>query len=474
MSEPIKLWEHQQKAVEKARGKSGFALFFSMGTGKTATTINIVRELYKKEKRLLKTLILCPPIVVNNWKREFGIHSKIKAQDIVCLTGSGKKRLEALLKIEGGNIVITNYEALLMKDVFLALKKWSPEILVCDEVHRLKNPSAKRTKLAKDLSDIARYKYILTGTPILNTPMDLFSQYRILDGGKTFGKNFYAFRATYFFDKNAYMPRHIHFPNWEIKPNAIAEIKEKLEETSMAIKKEECLTLPPLVRKTIYVELGKEQRAAYESMKRDFIAYVGSEACAANLAITKALRMQQILSGHMPVGDGGDMKLIRFKENPRLEATKELIQEITAHSKLLIWGIFKEDFKQLGGLCAELKIGYVEIHGDISYNKKIEAVEKFDTDENIRVLFGHPASGGIGISLIRASYTLFYSRGFSFEQAEQATSRNHRSGSEIHSKITQIDLVAEGTIDELILKRLDQKQAIGESLLRDIAKELQK
>lgn len=480
MGEIIPLWAHQEEGVRRARGRAFFAFFMSMGTGKTATLIHILREIYQSEKRLHRTLILCPPIVIQNWKREFGIHSKINPQDIICLSGSGKKRLELvqdrafLEDLPLGRILITNYEALLMKDLFKVLLDWAPEVLVCDESHRLKDFAAKRSKLCRELSLSAKYRYLLTGTPILNSPMDLFSQYRILDGGQTFGKNFYGFRSTYFYDKNAYMPRAMHFPLWISKPGAYDEIRAKIQETSFTIKKEECMTLPPLVQQTRYVSLGTEQKKLYEAMKKDFIAFVGSKTCVANLAITKALRMQQIISGHLPMeSETGVSKVHHFKENPRLDAAKDLISEITQHSKILVWAVFKDDIRELARTCTELKIGFVEVHGDISTKQKQEAIDTFNTSGDIRVFLGHPGSGGIGINLTQASYALFYSRNFSLEQDLQANARNHRGGSEIHEKITRIDLVAEGTLDEMILERLKNKQVIGESIVREIAEELQ-
>lgn len=472
----IKLWKHQKLAVSKASSRNEFALFFEMGTGKTATTIHILREKYRQQNRLLRTLILCPPIVIENWRREFSAHSLIKPQEIVCLIGSGRQRAKLLKENsdqKNPKILITNYETLLMEDIYQGLMKWWPDILVCDESHKLKDPKTKRSVRTRAISDLTTYRYILTGTPVLNSPMDLFSQYRILDGGKCFGKNFYAFRGIYFYDKNAGMPPHRHFPNWQIKPNAYDEIMHKIESTGMSVKKSECMDLPPMVRKTIHVDLSVEQKSAYEQMKKDFIAYVNDQACVATLAITKALRLQQILSGYIPVGEMEDeKKIIHFKKNPRAEAAREIISDVTAHSKILVWAVFQEDFKTLAKMMRELKIEFVEVHGAVSAKQKQESVDAFNQDERIRVFIGHPGSGGIGINLTRASYSLFYSRNFSLEFDLQADARNHRGGSEVHEKITRIDLVAKDTIDELILERLKNKQTMGDALVREMAREL--
>lgn len=178
-----------------------------MGTGKTATAINIYRWKCAKAGRLLKALYLGPPIIVQNVKREFQTHSKV-SDKVVCLEGAGKKRAATVAQYPANKpaIFVTNYEALLMKDVYDQLVRWAPEVIIFDESHKLKNPQAKRTKQAIKLADLAQYHLILTGTPILNTPMDIFAQYRVMDRGETFGKNYYAFRAEYFYDKNIGMP----------------------------------------------------------------------------------------------------------------------------------------------------------------------------------------------------------------------------------------------------------------------------
>ncbi len=469
----VKPWAHQLTAIERAKDTKGFALFFEQGTGKTGTCINIIRGKFKEHGRILRTLILCPPIVVDNWKREFKLHSKIDPRDVVPLTGPGAKRLAKFQNecLDQNKIVITNYEALLMKDLFQALKAWTPEIMVLDESHKCKAMSSKRTKLAVELSDLVAYKYILSGTPVLNTPMDVFAQFRILDGGRTFGKSFFPFRNHYFWDKNAGMPQGKYFPDWRIKPGALDEINEKIYTSGMRVEKKDCLDLPPLVRQRIMIDLSSEQKRHYESMKKDFITFVGTEACTAQLAITKALRLQQIVSGFMKLDDE-DGTEIRMKENPRQDALHELLEELTPNHKVIVWAVFKDNYEQIREVCKKLGVGFVEVHGEISAKVRVENVDAFSQDPKVRVFIGHPGSGGIGINLVSASYSIFYSRSFSLENDLQAEARNHRGGSEIHERVTRIDLVAKNTIDEAILERLEQKQQVSDRVLRDIAKEI--
>lgn len=478
MNTKIPLWEHQKEGLKRSIPLGHFGYFFDPGVGKTATSIHFMRAMMNKEKKLLPTLILCPPVVVDNWKKEILMHSNIPENKIHCLTGSGEKRLALIEKTECNGVYITNYEALLMDKLFkkfVVLFSEGNGILICDEIHRCKDIKAKRTKKAIELADIAKFRLGLTGTPVLNDMMDLFSQCRIIDKGQRFGTNFFAFRAKYFYDKNRAMPRDRYFPDWRPLPTAEKEIKAKLDEFTMTAKKEDCIDLPPLVKKRINVELSTEQKRLYDSMKRDLIATFTDNsgrvhASIAELAITKALRLQQIVSGVLRVEGDDGVQSIRIQDNPRKAALKELLSDIAPHHKVLVWSVFKDNYEDIRAVCESLDLGYVEVHG--SSGDKGQAVEKFSKDPKTRVLIGHPGSGGIGINLVAASYAIFYTRNFSLEHRLQSEARNYRGGSTVHDKVTWIDLVAPNTIDELVLKSLESKQELSDKLLRERIQEI--
>lgn len=464
----VEPWAHQLKAINEARTKNEYALFFEMGAGKTMTAINMLREKCVKHRRVLRTLILCPSIVRDNWQEEIERHSKFEPWEYVTLSGTGKQRIKKFHEC-GAKIFITNHEAMaVMKELYAAIEAWKPEVIILDESHRCKDIKAKRTKAIIRIADQTMYRYILSGSPILKDPADLFAQFRILDRGATFGKNFFVFRNEYFYDKNAQMPAAKHFPDWRLRVGAEVKITEKIAKRSMRVMKSECLDLPPLVRQKIYVELSGIQKKLYDEMKQDFITFMHGKACAAPLAMTKALRLQEIVSGFVSVEGEQGYEKIQLADNPRATALRELLEEITPHSKALVWACFKENYKTIRAILDDLGVGYVVVHGQVSDEEKKAAVLRFQSDPTCRVFLGHPGSGGIGINLVAASYSIFYSRSFSLEHDLQATARNHRGGSEIHDKITRIDLVAKNTIDEKSLEKLEAKVAIGEAVLRDL------
>jgi SNF2 family DNA or RNA helicase len=306
------LWDHQKACVAKLKDLSTGALLMEIGTGKTPSMINIMRYKYNTHRAIIPTLIFCPPIVVTNWFKHIKTFSAIPPERVIMLTGPGTQRLEKLqnARKKWGNffIVITNYESVQMTPLLEEVKDWIPGgMLICDEAHRVKNPQALRTKKVTQIADLCQYSFIMTGTPILNNPMDLFSQYRIMDKGQTFGKNFFAFRNTYFYDRNAGMPKQKYFPDWKIRRDSMQRLGELMESTSFQAKKSECLTLPPLTRTRIDVGMTVPQAKAYEEMRRSFITYVKEEACVAELAITKTLRLQQIIAGFIRTEDGDDV-----------------------------------------------------------------------------------------------------------------------------------------------------------------------
>lgn len=483
-------WEHQTLALKMAMDlynpaepqASGFALFHEMGVGKTSTAINIWRAQCNLRQQFMRTLIFCPPIVCRNWREEFRLNSRVDLSQVVLLQGPGLRRLKTFLDtgLPGGErtpkIFVTNFESLLMKELYAAMKLWQPEALIVDEVHRVKNPSAKRSKLLERLANqgpVIPYKQILTGSPVLKDPMDLFMQFLILDGGRTFGGNFFAFRARFFRDRNAGMPKQSYFPNWKTMTmardgfDALTEMNLRLQSRAMVVKKADCLDLPPLVKQVIKVGMTSTQAQMYREMKKDFITYANGEACVASLAITKALRMMQLSSGFIRSVEGVDHPMV---ENPKQEALKQLLEDLASDHKTLVWCVFKQNYKQVREVCASLGIEMVEITGEQSETQKMESVERFRSDPKVRVLCGHPQSGGIGLNLVEASYMIFYSRNFSLENDLQAEARCFRAGSERHEKITRIDLVTEDTIDEQVTEALASKQSVSFELLKNLCR----
>lgn len=470
----FELMDHQKEVIHDAQFKDDVFLAWEMGTGKSCATIQILRNWFGQENRYMRTLILAPLITLKNWKKEFEMFSKIPQKMIYPLEVSSKraKIIEGMKDYPA--VFIMNYDALSQKRVVEAIKTWKPEVLVCDESHYIKNYQSKRAKVTAEIADQAKKRVMLTGTPILNNSLDLFMQFRVMDGykgrGSTFGTNFFAFRATYFEDENAaWNSKPGHFPKWVPRPATYDEFSRIVESKVSRVRKEDVLDLPDLVTEERYVKMSKDQEKAYTEMKRDFVTYIQGEldkgvpkAAVAKLAVTKSLRLQQIVSGAVTLESG---ESFLFENNPRLDELRELLETLTPDHKVIVWCCFKSNYTMIRELCEDMGIQSVEIHGDIPSKEKYKNADLFNDDSNVRVLIGNPGAAGVGINLVSASYSIYYSRSPKLGDDLQSQARNYRKGSEQHEKITRINLVCPGTIDELISENLAGKLEISEAIL---------
>lgn len=479
----LKPFEHQLEALERAQKSDCFALYWEPGTGKSKGVIEVLRWQFKRHKRMMRTLILTPSSTIYNWKDEILKNSKISPNDVVLLNQkSSKLKAQELVRwctieeeLVGRKILVTNYETMLNDEITNLLEVWKPEVLICDEVHLCKNRTAKRTKRVISLSKIANLRYVLTGTPILKNIEDIFSQFLILDRGLTFGKNFTVFRQRYMKDANAsFASSTNYFPKWETRAETYDELNSLIYRKAMRILKKDCLDLPPFIEVSRDVELSAEQRRLYKEMVRDLLTFVDSQdgtqpkAVVANIAVVKALRLQQIVSGFVKSEDG---EIINIKDNPRATLCKELLEGLIDEHKVIVWCSFKENYKTVAKICEDLKAPYVLITGDQNAKEKRESEMAFQTDPSVRVLVANRSAGGVGINLTAASYSIVYSRNFSLGEELQSDARNYRAGSEQHEKITKINIVARGTIEEDVIDALKNKREISDSVI-DLVRKL--
>jgi len=343
-------------------------------------------------------------------------------------------------------------------------------MLVLDESHRCKSPKAKTSKIVEQIADKCKYKYLLSGTPMTNDISDYWQQFRIMDGGKTLGKTYWPFRAKWMEDRNAqWAGKQNYFPNWQPRRELLGEFAALISSRSMSVRSEDCMDLPAVLRGVITVDLGKAQRKYYEEMKREFITFVDGltkegkpKASIAQLALTKSLRMQQIVSGFMNLDDGTSFTI---SENPRIKALQEYLTDICPRNKVVVWACFKQNYLDIAEACKKLKLGYVELHGGVPKKDRTENIRRFNEDADVSVLIGNQGAGGIGIDLTGANTAIYYSKGYSMEQDMQSHARIEGVGSLKHKRLTRLDIVAADTIDEIVNEALTRKQNLAELIL---------
>jgi SNF2 family DNA or RNA helicase len=460
---------YQKELVELSTKIPNVGLLWDAGVGKTYAVIHALRFQYNLNFRVMKTIIFSPIVTLWNWKAEFDKFSKIGTL-VHVIDKKGAKRIEQLSVASKQNcVIVLNWEALRTEAIFNIIMEFAPEIVVGDEMHILKNYKSSTAKLAVKITDDVRKRngrvFGMTGTAILNSIQDIYMQYRFLDGGKSFGTNFFTFRNLYMVDLNANWRGQKKFPDWKPRPEMFPELNKKIYAISTKVSKKEALPfLPDLVEINRYVELSAEQSKLYNEMKRDYITWINANSVAvAQLALTKLLRLQQIVCGHIN-DEYGEVHYI--KDNPRLGALEDLLISLVDQHKVIVWHTFKADSTLICRMLDQNKIHYVTINGDQDITAKQRAMDEFNKLESCRVLVGNRRAGGIGINLIAADYSIVYSRNFSLGEEEQSKARNYRRGSEIHDKIIKIDLISKGTIDETLAEALKNKSDIAGIILR--------
>lgn len=470
----VKPWKWQGEAIKRAIYQSNdFGIFAEQGTGKTYTMITILRCRYALRQRIMSTFIFAPLVTLYNWKEEFKKYSYINSRDVVVLKGSSKDKLKKMNEaLESGKpkIFITNYESLINEELFNKVMNYAPEILVLDESHYVKTHNSKRSKKIAKIADMARHRYLLTGTPILNGVDDLYMQFRIMDGGETFGNNYHVFKGRYMIDMNErWKGKQNYFPKWVTNDKKYSELQNKMYRNAVRVLKKDCLDLPDLVVDQVYFDMAPDQKKAYIEMERDLITFIESKekegnnkAVVGELAIVKAIRLQQIASGFMVDEDG---EVHEFKKNPKIDhLTEEVPRLVNSGHKVILWCAFKHNYVQLGRMLDKLKIKHAFITGEQTLDQKQRAQKDF-TKGDTQVLVANRRAGGIGINLVESDYSYVYSRNFSLNDELQSEARNHRGGSEMHEKITKKNLIMSNTIEVELTKALTNKKDLSDNVL---------
>jgi SNF2 family DNA or RNA helicase len=455
----------QQRCKEKTSEVSQYALLADVGTGKSRAAIMMLEEWIKKIEDRQKVLILAPSVTLTNWKNELQTYAINEIPPIYALTKASSRLndMGRLTALNAHAVVIVNYEAF-DNDAFTNItKSWGPQIVIADELHRLKSHTSKRAKAVVKIGDQALYRIGLTGTAILQSPMDIWHQWRFLDKGETFGQFLKVFRAKYCIAQpKRYGTRE--FVEWVFNKQKEDEFTQALSKYSVVVKKSDVMDLPPFIEEELVLEMGEEQGKAYRHMKRDFLAFIqGSDSpSVAQTAMTKGLRLMQIVSGFMTTDDG---KCVRFKENPKLDALRKVLEDVVEEHKIIVWCSFKENYRMVEELCLEMGIGYAMLTGDMDANAKGDSIHYFQNVPATRVMIANRKAGGIGVNLTAASYSYVFSRNFSLEEEIQSDGRNYRGGSQVHERIVKINPVVKDSIDLHVLKAVREKKNVSDMVL---------
>lgn len=455
---PIKArpFEHQKRAFEfvmnRFENDSGAALLVEMGCGKSLVSVAVAGALFN-ERRIRNLLIVCPLSICGVWEEEFSKFADFE-YNLKILKGSLEKKTETLYSLEGRalQIAVVNYESAWR--IERQIKNWHPDMIICDESHKIKSHNIAASKSLHKLGENAYYKLILTGTAITNKAIDIFSQYKFLEP-KIFGRSFYTFRNHYF-DMVGYGN---HTP--VLKESMKDELRNKIHSIAFVAKKSECLDLPETTEIIRKIELEPYAMNTYKHLVRDSFAELQNSEVTVTNVLTKILRLSQLTGGFL--GDDEGKKLHQISK-AKLNALEDIIDDVTSSGKkLVIMARFIPEIDEIKKLLVKKNLSFSVVTGDVK--NRADEISKFQNDVDVLVFLGQIATAGLGITLTASSTMVFYSLDYSMSNFEQAKARIHRTGQK--ENCTYIYLIASNTVDEKIMKALKNKVNLAKSLIDD-------
>lgn len=490
-----KMYKHQEDIFMKTRDREYYALLLEMGVGKTKISLDTGAWLYNTGK-IDAIFVIAPNGVTRNWvTNEVPAHvpdyCNIKS---AWYSSSPSKeevsKLNDVINYTGLKLVTMNIEAIATQKGYLFAKNFLLSyrcLFIIDESTSIKNPKAQRTKNLLKLSIHAPYRRILTGTPITNSPLDIYCQFNFLDPTILRTSSFYAFRNRYAIMKEMRTAGR-SFMNVVGYTN-LDELTKLIEPHSYRVTKAECLDLPEKLYSKRYVQLSDCQKKLYNSLKKDIVAEFNGMAMSAPLALTKLLRLQQIVGGFFvpdvdvqfceqedafftyqdsntfpPTTQNCAPQPID-KVNPRVESLIELLEE--TNGKVIIWARFRAEIEAICNAIRDVfgRAVVVQYHGGVSNEDRSDNIRRFQNDDKCRFFVGHVQAGGKGLTLHAATTVVYYSNDFSLENRLQSEDRCHRIGQK--HNVTYIDMIAEGTLDEKIVETLRNKKSIADLITGD-------
>jgi SNF2 family DNA or RNA helicase len=453
--------------------KKVFAYFMEMGTGKSKVLIDNMSILYDKG-HINGALIIAPKGVYKNWfDSEIPTHmaDHIEKTMVLWESSAGKskeKELDTLFKSSYDlHILIMNVEALSTKkgkqfaEKFLSCHK---TLMAIDESTTIKNPGANRTKNIIAIGKHVTYKRILTGSPVTKSPLDLYTQCWFLDPWLLDQQSYYSFRTRYA------LTRKINVSGRQVEIvvgyRNLGELSDKIKPFSHRVLKDDCLDLPPKTYMKRTIQLTEEQRKVYKQMKDIALATLNGKLTTTHNVITQLMRLHQITCGHFKSDDGQTQKIA----SNRLDELMDVLSEM--EGKAVIWAHYRYDIEVI---VEAIKKEYgdksvVTYYGDTSTDDRQKAIKLIqDPESPVRFIVGTPQTGGYGITLTGASTMIYYSNGYDLEKRQQSEARIDRIGQT--KNMTYIDIIAEGTVDEKIVKALRTKVNIATEVMGEELKD---
>jgi SNF2 family DNA or RNA helicase len=451
----------------------GFMLAHDMGTGKSCTAINFAGEIDAKT-----ILIMSPKSVVSVWQPQFDTHASKPYKVIALDTGSVKVKAKTIIDaiddariLDERLVIVLNYESAwrpplgpswklvngknkMVKEGVLMAIHW--DLVICDEIHRLKSPGSKVSLFAARLGKKADRRLGLTGTPAPNNLLDVYAQYRFLDPA-VFGTSFHRFKKRYAVLGGYENKQVIGFQN-------VNELNHKFFSIAHKVKSEDVLDLPKVMHEQRICTLSPKCQKIYDSLEKNFIAQIDSgETVSVKIALTKLLRLSQIAGGYVKIDDDTGGKVLKdiVVDDSKIDTVADIMQDLPLKEPMVIFTRFVNEIERLKTLSIKSGRTVCELSGRGNQLKEWQD-GKFD-DIIIQI-----QSGGLGVDLTRARICVFFSVGYSLGDFNQALARIHRPGQT--RPCIYYHIIARGTVDELVYKSLRSKKKVIDYVLDKLKK----
>ena len=445
---------HQARGLVLGLLENTWLFALDPGLGKTKLALDIItnRMILGEIK---KTLVICPPIVINHWGNEVLKHSDLKA-DLVL--GNAKEKQDIFYSPKKDITVvslawITRQMSMMYSDdalknkIILTLSKYNT--IIFDEVHMLKNAKSKGFRGFKDILNIIDipFIYLLTGTPIGNDHTGVWSLYYLLDRGKTYGKDYYSFLRRWF---NARVTRN-RFVIYKLKPASRPDFMDKFWDKVVRWEENECNDLPTKRYEVLKLDMTKEQQIAYK------------ENLSSSKSTPKNSNKNESIFSLMRTTAG-----IGLKDSPKVEAVLNYTKEICVDMgrPLIVWHWLDKEGEMLYHAACKafkkLRIGCVR--GATSPAAKTRVLADWK-NKKMDLLIANTKSLGVGIDLFEANVCIFFSNNFSVIDRKQAEKRIHRTGQTRPCRY--IDIMCNNTIDGIILESLARSKKQFNETTRD-------
>jgi len=464
-----KPFDHQALAWNISHNLKEFGIFFEQGCGKTKVIIDTARYLFDVNE--IDTLIVIAPNGVHdNWiddELSTHMHGSYAAMAWRSQFKKSKKELwnklkqvKDILKVFAFNIETFTSEKN-RKELFDILSN-NKCMLVIDESQKIKNPSAKRTKFLVKVGELARYKRILTGTPITRGAEDFYSQLKFLNPNIIGISSYSGFKNRYCVMGGFEFRQIIGYNNLE-------ELQKKIQNHSMRVLKKDCLDLPEKLYQFAPFDLTDEQLKMIKQIKDEGVAELkdlsgNNRAVILEYVISRLMKIQQVSRGYYYDTENNNViEIVPFDKNPAIKKLKELLAGI--EGKVIIWTWFKQDVKLVTK--ALPPDSYLLYDGSIDQETKRENKKLFQHGKDHKYMIINPKSGATGLTLTAAEHNIYFTDSYDLELRLQGEDRTHRIGTV--NNVNYINLVANKTNDKKIINALRKKKTISDIVLNDPA-----